>query len=48
MIQQKIREPLAEELLFGKLQNGGTVTVELKDGALVLDAKSSPVDPTVS
>ncbi len=31
MIQQKIREPLSEELLFGKLQNGGTAKVSIKD-----------------
>lgn len=36
LIQQKVREPLAEELLFGKLQNGGTVIADEKDGEMVL------------
>lgn len=34
LIQEKIKQPLAEELLFGKLVHGGEVTVHLKDGAL--------------
>ncbi|MBS1957246.1 MAG: ATP-dependent Clp protease ATP-binding subunit ClpA [Cyanobacteria bacterium SZAS-4] len=41
IIQQKIREPLAEELLFGKLQQGGSVVVNEKDGEIVLEIKSS-------
>jgi ATP-dependent Clp protease ATP-binding subunit ClpA len=31
MIQEKIKQPLAEELLFGKLVHGGEVKVHLKD-----------------
>ncbi|MBY9064523.1 ATP-dependent Clp protease ATP-binding subunit ClpA [Sphingomonas yunnanensis] len=34
LIQEKIKQPLAEELLFGKLVHGGEVTVRLKEGAL--------------
>ncbi len=34
VIQDSIKKPLAEELLFGKLTNGGTVMVQLKDGKL--------------
>ncbi|GJL85815.1 MAG: ATP-dependent Clp protease ATP-binding subunit ClpA [Micavibrio sp.] len=34
IIQQKIKQPLAEEILFGKLVGGGVVTVDYKDGAL--------------
>ena len=34
LIQEKIKQPLAEELLFGKLVHGGEVTVHMKDGAL--------------
>lgn len=34
LIQEKIKQPLAEELLFGKLVHGGEVTVKLKDDAL--------------
>jgi ATP-dependent Clp protease ATP-binding subunit ClpA len=34
LIQEKIKQPLAEELLFGKLVHGGEVKVHLKDNAL--------------
>jgi ATP-dependent Clp protease ATP-binding subunit ClpA len=34
LIQEKIKQPLAEELLFGKLVHGGEVRVHIKDGAL--------------
>jgi ATP-dependent Clp protease ATP-binding subunit ClpA len=34
VIQEYIKKPLAEELLFGKLTKGGAVKVTMKDGAL--------------
>ncbi|GAB3448246.1 ATP-dependent Clp protease ATP-binding subunit ClpA [Insolitispirillum peregrinum] len=34
VIQENIKRPLAEELLFGKLINGGHVEITIKDGAL--------------
>ena len=37
VIQEHIKKPLAEELLFGKLAKGGAVKVGLKDGALTFD-----------
>ncbi len=37
LIQEKVKQPLAEELLFGKLVHGGEVTVKLKDGALAFE-----------
>jgi ATP-dependent Clp protease ATP-binding subunit ClpA len=37
LIQEKIKQPLAEELLFGKLVHGGEVNVKLKDGALAFE-----------
>ncbi|NCO03658.1 MAG: ATP-dependent Clp protease ATP-binding subunit ClpA [Alphaproteobacteria bacterium] len=37
VIQEKIKKPLAEELLFGKLVHGGVVNIHLKDDALVFD-----------
>ncbi len=37
LIQSKVKEPLANEVLFGSLQNGGTVVVGEKDGELSLD-----------
>jgi ATP-dependent Clp protease ATP-binding subunit ClpA len=36
VIQEHIKKPLAEELLFGKLTKGGTVRVGVKDGKLDL------------
>jgi ATP-dependent Clp protease ATP-binding subunit ClpA len=37
VIQEYIKKPLAEELLFGKLAKGGAVKVGLADGALTFD-----------
>jgi ATP-dependent Clp protease ATP-binding subunit ClpA len=37
LIQEKIKQPLAEELLFGKLVHGGEVNVKLKDGELTFE-----------
>src|SRR3546814_19110325 len=34
IIQEHVKKPLAEELLFGKLAKGGRAVVDLKDGAL--------------
>jgi ATP-dependent Clp protease ATP-binding subunit ClpA len=36
LIQDTIRAALADELLFGKLANGGNVTVDVRDGKVVL------------
>ncbi|MEL0082378.1 MAG: ATP-dependent Clp protease ATP-binding subunit ClpA, partial [Gammaproteobacteria bacterium] len=41
LIQDKIRRPLADELLFGKLANGGLVVVSVKDGELHLEPTSA-------
>ncbi len=38
LIQDQIKKPLAEELLFGKLTNGGHVTLSMRDDKLVLDS----------
>ncbi|RJF90811.1 ATP-dependent Clp protease ATP-binding subunit ClpA [Sphingomonas cavernae] len=37
LIQEKIKQPLAEELLFGKLVHGGEVRVHMKDDALAFE-----------
>ena len=39
VIQEHIKKPLAEELLFGRLTKGGVVKVVLKDGAIALDVE---------
>ncbi|SHJ56284.1 ATP-dependent Clp protease ATP-binding subunit ClpA [Roseomonas rosea] len=42
VIQEYIKKPLAEELLFGKLVKGGAVKVGLKDDALTFDIAEAP------
>jgi ATP-dependent Clp protease ATP-binding subunit ClpA len=37
LIHERIKQPLAQEILFGKLTDGGSVSVEEKDGELVLN-----------
>jgi ATP-dependent Clp protease ATP-binding subunit ClpA len=37
LIQEQIKQPLAEELLFGKLVGGGEVRVLVKDDALAFE-----------
>ena len=37
LVQEKIKQPLAEELLFGKLVHGGEVNVKLKDNELTFE-----------
>ena len=42
LIQEKVKQPLAEELLFGKLRNGGEVHVSVKDEALAFELTPAP------
>jgi ATP-dependent Clp protease ATP-binding subunit ClpA len=37
VVKENIKKPLAEELLFGQLSNGGEVTVSVKDDQLVFE-----------
>ena len=37
LIHDKIKQPLANEILFGELTEGGSVSVEEKDGELILN-----------
>jgi ATP-dependent Clp protease ATP-binding subunit ClpA len=34
VIQTEVRDPLTDEILFGRLEGGGTVTIAMKDGKL--------------
>ncbi|BBE50325.1 ATP-dependent Clp protease ATP-binding subunit ClpA [Ferriphaselus amnicola] len=43
LIQDAIRSALADELLFGKLANGGKVTVDVKDGKVGLEFEEDAV-----
>ncbi|SDW57975.1 ATP-dependent Clp protease ATP-binding subunit ClpA [Roseicitreum antarcticum] len=47
VIQEHIKKPLAEELLFGRLMKGGLVRVGVKDGAIELIV-SEPDKPLLS
>src|SRR5687767_2863363 len=42
LVQEKIKQPLAEELLFGKLVNGGEVKVRIKDNAPAFEISPAP------
>lgn len=42
VIQEKVKRPLADELLFGKLVEGGRVSIDVKDGELVVEAHPEP------
>jgi ATP-dependent Clp protease ATP-binding subunit ClpA len=46
LIHEKIKQPLANEILFGKLADGGSSLVEVKDDDLILNKEKSksPVD----
>ena len=49
VIQEYIKKPLAEELLFGRLVKGGSVKVALKDGKLEFDiVEAAPQPPKAS
>ncbi|MBW0145488.1 ATP-dependent Clp protease ATP-binding subunit ClpA [Sphingomicrobium clamense] len=45
LVQEKIKQPLAEELLFGKLVDGGEVNVHIKDGAPAFEIVPTPPKP---
>ncbi len=40
VIQEHVKKPLAEELLFGRLSHGGAVRVDVADGALTFDIRA--------
>jgi ATP-dependent Clp protease ATP-binding subunit ClpA len=42
LVQEKIKQPLAEELLFGKLIHGGEVKVTIRDNAPHFEIVSAP------
>jgi ATP-dependent Clp protease ATP-binding subunit ClpA len=41
VIQTEVRDPLTDEILFGRLEHGGTVTIGLADGRLTFDIAPS-------
>ena len=47
VIQEHIKKPLAEELLFGRLVHGGSVKVTMAEGALAFEFVSAPAPAPV-
>jgi ATP-dependent Clp protease ATP-binding subunit ClpA len=45
VIQEHIKRPLAEELLFGKLEKGGLVRVDVKDDKLTFSYPDPQLSP---
>jgi ATP-dependent Clp protease ATP-binding subunit ClpA len=48
LVQREIKDPLADEILFGKLKKGGRVHVRLKEGALSFLIEERKVVPAIS
>ena len=48
VVQTNVRDPLTEEILFGRLQNGGTVRIGLRNEALVFDYESAQPVPQLT
>ena len=48
VIDKDIKRPLSRELLFGNLKDGGEVTVDVRDGELVLNTTKIPEEITVA
>jgi len=42
VIQDKVKRRLADELLFGKLANGGRVSIDVQDGELIVETWAEP------
>ena len=47
VIQEKVKRALADELLFGKLADGGVVSLSVRDDELVVDCKAAEKLPAV-
>ncbi|MBI2993803.1 MAG: ATP-dependent Clp protease ATP-binding subunit ClpA [Gammaproteobacteria bacterium] len=45
LIQEKIKKPLAEELLFGRLEHGGAVDVSVRNDDISLEIESTEPTP---
>ena len=47
LIQDKVKRAIADELLFGKLADGGKVSLDVRDGELTVDTASAEKLPAV-
>jgi ATP-dependent Clp protease ATP-binding subunit ClpA len=50
VIQTEVRDRLTDEILFGRLEGGGTVTITMKDGKLdfTFEASAPPKTPVTA
>ncbi|MBM2830473.1 MAG: clpA [Gammaproteobacteria bacterium] len=46
LIQEKIKQPLAEELLFGKLAHGGHVIISMENDKLHIEIETAELEKT--
>jgi ATP-dependent Clp protease ATP-binding subunit ClpA len=46
VVQREVRDPLTDEILFGQLEHGGTVTIGLADDRLVFSYETSRTGQT--
>jgi ATP-dependent Clp protease ATP-binding subunit ClpA len=46
VIQEHVKKPLSDELLFGKLADGGLVTVDVRDDEIVFTCEAAPPRPS--
>ncbi|SHG83985.1 ATP-dependent Clp protease ATP-binding subunit ClpA [Ferrimonas marina] len=44
VVQEQIKKPLANEILFGELQKGGTAEVDIRNGELVFEYRSDKAE----
>jgi ATP-dependent Clp protease ATP-binding subunit ClpA len=48
LVQSTLKGPLANEILFGKLANGGIARVDLKDGAIDIECEPAAADASAN
>ena len=48
LVQAEVRDPLTDEILFGGLQDGGTVTIGVQGGALTFAVEPAPAASATS
>jgi ATP-dependent Clp protease ATP-binding subunit ClpA len=48
VIQERVKRPLADELLFGRLAGGGKVNLVARDGQLATEIEANEVVETVA
>jgi ATP-dependent Clp protease ATP-binding subunit ClpA len=45
VVQREVRDPLTDEILFGRLEHGGTVTIGLAGDGLTFSYEMSRTGP---